>query len=292
MKNIQISLFFIFSLILTSCGNTSTNNVKEENTNAKTTQELEIAEIEEAKEVIKKGEVRTIPTVYDIEAGSWKLVKVYPIWHATTVLQWGETTIYVDPAEPSDSYDWLESPDIIFITHLHWDHLKQDVLQELYEEWITVIVPESVNQELSAAMQEYTTVMGREITQNIDDFIVTTVPAYNIREEALNFHPEDRNDNWYIIEKDDFRVYFSWDSEDTPEMRALENIDVAFVSMNLPYTMSAESAASAVIEFAPKKVFPYHYRGKPDITDTQVFKNIVNESNPNIEVVLHDWYNK
>lgn len=74
-------------------------------------------------------------------------------------------------------------------------------------------------------------------------------------------------------------------------MRALEDIDIAFVSMNLPFTMTAESAASAVLEFAPKKVFPYHYRGREGFTDLELFRSLVDE-NPDIEVVLHDWYSE
>lgn len=217
-------------------------------------------------------------------------VVIHPIGHATAVINWAETTFYIDPAEALEKYDWQNDPDVILITHIHGDHLKAEVLEALYKDGITVIVPESVNAELNEEMQQFTTVMAIETSIKVWDFTITTVPAYNIREEALNFHPEERNDNGYIIEKNGSRVYFAWDSEDTPEMRALENIDVAFIPMNLPYTMTAENAASAVIEFAPKVVFPYHYRGKDGITDLTVFKQIVNDSNPEINVVLHDWY--
>ena len=72
-------------------------------------------------------------------------------------------------------------------------------------------------------------------------------------------------------------------------MRALENIDVAFVCMNLPYTMEVEKAADAVLEFKPRVVIPYHYRGQGGLSDLEKFREIV-AKNPEIEVRLLDWY--
>jgi len=239
-------------------------------------------------EVIEEATNKRIP--YTFYTSENALVNVYPISHATTVVEWGDTTIYIDPAESVDSYEGFNAPDMIFITHIHGDHLNKEVLEALYNDQVEIIVPASVNQELNSELQTYTTVMGLEEIRGINDFNITSVPAYNIREEALNFHPRDRGDSGYIIERDGLRMYFSGDSEDTPEMRALSNIDVAFVSMNLPYTMTAESAASAVLDFAPKTVFPYHYRGKEGLTDIESFKSLVQQWNANIEVILHDWY--
>ena len=86
------------------------------------------------------------------------------------------------------------------------------------------------------------------------------------------------------------RVYFSGDTEDIPEMRSLQNIDKAFVCMNLPYTMTIEKAAEAVLDFAPKEVYPYHYRGQGGLSDVAKFKSLVNAGNPKIKVVQLDWY--
>ena len=88
----------------------------------------------------------------------------------------------------------------------------------------------------------------------------------------------------------DLSVYLSGDTEDIPEMRGLKDIDVAFVCMNLPYTMDVNQAASAVLEFRPKVVYPYHYRGRPDMSDTQEFKNLVDKGGQDIEVRLRNWY--
>jgi L-ascorbate metabolism protein UlaG (beta-lactamase superfamily) len=134
---------------------------------------------------------------------------VFPISHATTIVEWGDTTMYIDPAEPSDSYEGFNAPDMIFITHIHGDHLQQEVLEEIYESGVAVIVPNSVNSELNEQLQEYTIVMETETIREVGDFNITAVPAYNIREEALNYHPQDRADNGYIIEKEGLRIYFS-----------------------------------------------------------------------------------
>jgi L-ascorbate metabolism protein UlaG (beta-lactamase superfamily) len=112
---------------------------------------------------------------------------------------------------------------------------------------------------------------------------------YNLREEAKQFHEKGRG-NGYVLNMGEKRVYFSGDTEDIPEMRNLENIDIAFVCMNLPYTMPVEAAADGVLAFAPDQVYPYHYRGKPDVSDVSKFKELVNEGNEDIEVVQLDWY--
>ncbi|MDH3796823.1 MAG: MBL fold metallo-hydrolase, partial [Flavobacteriaceae bacterium] len=108
-------------------------------------------------------------------------------------------------------------------------------------------------------------------------------------EEALNFHGKGRG-NGYVLQFGEKKVYISGDTEDIPEMRALKNIDIAFVCMNLPYTMTVESAASAVLDFAPRQVYPYHYRGRPDVSDVAAFKEMVYSGDPDIEVIQLDWY--
>ena len=110
-----------------------------------------------------------------------------------------------------------------------------------------------------------------------------------MREDALERHPKGR-DNGYVLEKNGERVYFSGDSEGTPEMRSLENIDLAFVAMNLPYTVGVEAAADAVLAFQPKKVYPYHYRTPEGFSDVELFKRLVEKGNQGIEVIQLDWY--
>jgi L-ascorbate metabolism protein UlaG (beta-lactamase superfamily) len=111
---------------------------------------------------------------------------------------------------------------------------------------------------------------------------IEAVPMYNLTAARLRFHNKGRG-NGYVMTFGGKRVYVSGDTEDIPEMRALKNIDAAFVCMNLPYTMTPEQAADAVREFKPKVVYPYHYRG----SDTAQFKKLVGDAS---EVRLRDWY--
>ena len=114
---------------------------------------------------------------------------------------------------------------------------------------------------------------------------------YNLGAEAQKFHPQGRG-NGYLLEADGKRIYISGDTEDIPEMRALKDIDLAFICMNLPYTMTVDQAVDAVLEFKPKKVYPYHYRGSEGFSDVDRFKKEVEDKNPNIQVEVLNWYPK
>ncbi len=124
-----------------------------------------------------------------------------------------------------------------------------------------------------------------------DGILIEAIPMYNLREEALKFHEKGRG-NGYILTIEDQRIYISGDTEDIPEMRNLKNIDKAFVCMNLPYTMTVESAAGAVLDFKPKTVYPYHYRGTNGLSDIAKFKSLIEAKNDEIEVKLLNWYKK
>lgn len=289
MKSIYV-IIFIFALILTSCWEKAPSKVEVEENNVVDQQQ----DSPSWENIVQEEQVQEvwIDDSYSFTTSSGESVKISPIAHATAIVEWAGKTLYIDPAEELSAYEWFADPDMIFVTHVHGDHLQQDILNQIAWDGIEIIVPASVHWELGEDLQKYANIMERETTQTLGEFTITSVPAYNIREEAQGFHPEERNDNGYIIEKDGFRVYFSWDSEDTPEMRALENINIAFVSMNLPFTMTVESAASAVIEFAPEVIFPYHYRGKGWKSDIQNFRKLVKAENSDIEVVLHDWYSE
>lgn len=215
-------------------------------------------------------------------------VVIHPISHATAVVEWWDDVIFADPAEDIDSYKWL-TPTIVFVSHEHGDHFQNDVLEQLWDENTIFLATQSVFDQMTETIQAKTTIMANGDTIEKNGFTISAIPAYNIREEALNFHPEWR-DNGYIFEKDGYRVYFSWDSEDTSEMRALTDIDLAFVSMNLPFTMDINAAVSAVLEFQPSNVFPYHFRWKQWLADVESFKAQVEVANSDINVIIADWY--
>ena len=124
-------------------------------------------------------------------------------------------------------------------------------------------------------------------TAKFKDILIEAIPAYNTTEDRKKFHPQGR-DNGYVVNLPDFRVYISGDTEGIPEMRALENIDLAFVCMNLPFTMDADAAAAAVSEFKPSFVYPYHYRGRDG--GTQDPAEFARKVASGVEVKMGDWY--
>jgi len=215
--------------------------------------------------------------------------KVIPVSHATMILQWDGKTIYIDPVGGADIFTPYPQPDLILVTDIHGDHLSVQTIEGLDTSKAKIIVPQAVADKMPEDFVPQLDVLENGDNKERFGFSVKAIPMYNLREEALKFHTKGRG-NGYIIEKDDTRIYISGDTEDIPEMRALKGIDAAFVCMNLPYTMTEISAADAVLEFAPKKIYPYHYRGTNGYSDIANFKTIVNKGNPAIEVIQLDWY--
>lgn len=215
--------------------------------------------------------------------------EVLPVSHATMAVNWGETTFYVDPVGGASAFEDMEPADFILITDIHGDHMDAKTLDELNLGDTPIIAPQAVRTELADSLTTSYKVMKNGETLDQNGISIEAIPMYNLREEAKQFHPKGRG-NGYVLEKDGKRIYIAGDTEDIPEMRNLQNIDVAFIPMNLPYTMTVEAAADAVIDFAPKKVYPYHFRGQDKKADVEKFKKLVNEANKDIEVVLANWY--
>lgn len=216
-------------------------------------------------------------------------VTVTPVEHASLALSWANTTVLIDPVGSSSKYASLPKPDVIFITHIHPDHFSTTTLEAVAASSTIIVAPQNVADQLPAGLKGQAVAMNNGDTQAFGPLSATAVPAYNLRSDALQFHPKGR-DNGYVLEKDGYRVYIAGDTEGTPEMRALKDIDIAFVPMNLPYTMSAEEAADAVAAFAPKTVYPYHYRGQSGLGDVAAFKELVGKSSPDTSVILENWY--
>jgi len=216
---------------------------------------------------------------------------IYPIEHATAVLEWNDITVYIDPVGGSNAFKGKKQPDLILITDIHGDHFSLETLEELNTDKAKIIVPQAVADKIPEQFTPQLDVLNNGDSKERFGITVEAIPMYNLREEALKFHSKGRG-NGYVLNMGDKRIYFSGDTEDIPEMRALKNIDRAFVCMNLPYTMTEESAADAVLEFKPKQVFPYHYRGRPKVSDVAKFKSLVNKGSSEIEVIQLDWYPK
>lgn len=218
-------------------------------------------------------------------------IDVHPVNHGSFVMSYQGKAFYVDPVGDAELYKSYPDPTIILITDIHGDHLSLNTLQTLNLELTRIVAPQAVYDKLPIELQKKTQVLNNGDTSSYRMFGMTieAIPMYNLRDEALHFHPKGRG-NGYIITLNGERIYISGDTEDIPEMRALVNIDKAFICMNLPYTMTIESAASAVLDFKPKVVIPYHYRGKNGLSDIDQFKAIVETQNNNIKVEILKWY--
>jgi len=216
---------------------------------------------------------------------------IQPVLHGTVVFQWNNNTIYIDPYGGAAAFKGINKPTLIFITDIHGDHLNEKTLNELQVNDVQIIAPKAVADQLSAAYQKNVTILNNNETIRRMGILIKAIPMYNLPDSPDAKHTKGRG-NGYILEMGNKRVYISGDTEDIPEMRNLQNIDIAFICMNLPYTMDTHQAASAVLQFQPKIVYPYHYRGKPEMSDTESFKKLVHAKNPNIDVRLRDWYPK
>lgn len=218
-------------------------------------------------------------------------IDIHPVNHGSFVMTFQGKAFYIDPVGDAELYKSYPDPTIILITDIHGDHLSLETLQSFNLEFTGIVAPQAVYDKLPKELQKKTQVLNNGDSNSYRMFGMTieAIPMYNLREEALNFHPKGRG-NGYIITLNGERIYISGDTEDIPEMRALNNIDKAFICMNLPYTMTIESAASAVLDFKPKVVIPYHYRGKNGLSDVDQFKSIVETQNNNIKVEILKWY--
>lgn len=216
-------------------------------------------------------------------------LKITPVEHASMVLEYNGLTIYVDPTGGKEAFEAFPKADYILITDIHSDHMHLNTIEALDLNAAKIIVPEAVHELLPKHIRNKTSTMINGSTLDFETFSLEAIPMYNLREEALKYHSKGRG-NGYVLTFGIQRVYISGDTEDIPEMRKLQNIDKAFICMNLPYTMTVESAADAVLNFKPKQVYPYHYRGTEGYSDVEQFKNIVNGKTKNIEVVQLDWY--
>ena len=237
-------------------------------------------------EVVNDSDFQEAPTKEPVKKESD--IKVDPIGHATAILEWKGKTIYIDPNGGPKAFEGKKTADIVLITDIHEDHMNIDTLDSLDLSTTEMVVPQAVGERLPAEYTDRLIILNNGETKEVQGIPIEAIPMYNLRQEALKFHPKGRG-NGYIITLGKERVYFSGDTEDIPEMRALKYIDKAFVCMNLPYTMTVESAADAVLEFKPKEVYPYHYRGANGFSDVNKFISIVSKD-PDIEIVQLDWY--
>ncbi|RUT30409.1 MBL fold metallo-hydrolase [Arsenicitalea aurantiaca] len=198
------------------------------------------------------------------------------------VLTWGGHTIYVDPVGGGEAFEGMPAPTGILITHGHGDHFDMPTLEAIGATNVPLLVNQEVYDQLPADMQARASVGVNGEAATLSGININVIPAYNTSSDRLQFHPEGVG-NGYVLNLADQRIYIAGDTEDTPEMRALTDIDVAFLPMNLPYTMTEEQAADAVAAFGPRIVYPYHFSG----SDPERFAELVGTT---AEVRIADWY--
>lgn len=209
-------------------------------------------------------------------------VVIHPLNHATFVLQWKGKMIYFDPVAAA-TYAGLPKADLILITHGHSDHLSTSTIDAVRGPGCAIVAPQAVHNSLTAAQKAIAVVLANNASTDVLGLTIHAIPAYNAN------HPLGGG-NGYILEIGGRRIYVSGDTGDQPEVRALANIDVAFVCMNQPYTMTVSAATNCVRTMRPKVVYPYHYRDQSGATgNAAAFKQWLG-TDLGIEVRLRRWY--
>jgi len=207
-------------------------------------------------------------------------LKITFIGHGTIMFTFGGKIIHVDPVGQYADYTNLPKADIIFITHEHGDHLDLKVIDIIRTKKTAVVLTETCAEKVKGGI-----VMKNGDVKTVEGLKIEAVPAYNIvhmRSKGNPYHPKGIG-NGYIITFGDKRVYVAGDTENTPEMKKLKNIDIAFLPMNLPYTMTPEMVADAAKVLKPKILYPYHFGN----TDTSELVDLL-KGNKEIEVRIRN----
>ncbi len=198
------------------------------------------------------------------------------IGHGTLFFTFGAKVIHVDPWTQLADYSQLPPADLIMITHEHRDHLDPAAIEAIRTDSTVIVLAELCAEQVSGGI-----IMKNGDVDTVQGIPVEAVAAYNIvhkRQSGQPYHPPGIG-NGYILTFGDLRVYVAGDTENIPEMKILEDIDVAFLPMNLPYTMTPEMVADAAGAFRPRILYPYHYSD----TDTDEILEQLKDS-PEIEV--------
>lgn len=178
------------------------------------------------------------------------------VGHASLVFSYGGKVVHVDPVGAQGDYSRLPKADLVLVTHEHHDHLDPDALAKIRTSGTAVVLTEAAARTVTGGV-----VMRNDETKTAAGFRVEAVPAYNIahkRPDGTPFHPRGIG-NGYVISFGNTRVYIAGDTENIPEMKNLKNIAIAFLPMNLPYTMTPEMTAAAAHSFHPRVLYPYHF---------------------------------
>ena len=213
-------------------------------------------------------------------------VVIRPVNHASLVLRWKDKTIYNDAVGGATPYNGMPRADLILVSHSHGDHFSSSTIDSIRGGSAVIVAPPSISNSLSVAQRAIAIFLTNGGSATVHGMTVDANPAYNL---TTSNHPKGIG-NSYVVTIAGRRLFFSGDTEDVPEIRALRDIDVAFLCMNIPFTMSVDKAASTVRDMRPKVVYPYHYRnGDQSFADLNDFKRRVGRD-LGIEVRFRKWY--
>jgi len=218
-------------------------------------------------------------------------LKIYPVSHASMVWEWNGLSIFIDPVGDAADYSQFAKADLVLITHSHGDHYSPATLEGIGSFDVPIVVPQEVADKMDEKLKSKLIVLSNGDEKDLMDMHIKAVPAYNYPVKEKSFHIKGVG-NGYVVSLGGKRVYISGDTGNIPEMSELKNIDLAFLCMNLPYTMDVDDAAKAILTIQPKVVYPYHFRSQGGFSDLEKFKSSVAAENPEIEVRILDWYPK
>ena len=213
---------------------------------------------------------------------------IQPVKHASLILTINEITIYVDPTG-ADNYKGMPAPNIILVTDIHGDHFDMAAVEALKTPTTVFFVPPVVAEKLPTVDKDHLVIIRNGDSRQQSGMTIKAIPMYNLPESPSSRHTRGRG-NGYVLGLGGSNIYISGDTQGIPEMRSLKDIEVAFVCMNLPYTMDVMEASDAVLAFKPKIVYPYHYRGQNGLSDVNDFKKLVDAKKLAIDVRLRNWY--
>ena len=199
-------------------------------------------------------------------------ITIAPIMHSSVQIEYAGKVIQVDPVAKYDDvelpllgkFDALKPADLILITDIHPENLDVAEVSKLRKSGATVVMPAAVATEAGTKIAAPTVVMANGDTKTVADVNIEAVAMYNVQHGPAPgqvYHPKGRG-NGYIVTLGGKRLYFMGDTECTPEAKAAKNIDVAFVPMNMPQTMTPGDAAECIKAIQAKIVYPYHYEGQ------------------------------
>lgn len=188
----------------------------------------------------------------------------YLFKHASLAIETEGRHIYIDPISQYADYASLPKADLILITHSHYDHLDSAAVAALSTAATTVVCDRTSSETLGG---KCLTMKPGDTLAPRDYLSIEAVPAYNTSEDRLQFHPREREDCGYVLTIGGTRIYIAGDGENTPEMKALHGIDIAFLPVNQPYTMTVDQAVDAVKAIRPAIFYPYHYGEVEEKTD-------------------------